>query len=200
MNWKIPTDKFWKNEFQRKYQTLSLFYFYVNFFSNAFQILRTRTRTGIIPVRGLLCSYKCFNSEGHDYFGIAYVGDTWCCVTRRFIGVWSLAPWREVASRGVIRQASPSTYRSDSKRKTEKEQAAVTQKLFHVFFLGWPLIQVSRLQTAYRVRLFKIRIDKKEERKRHWGTRRSSFSQLSILIRRCFFVWSILLMFHGARS
>jgi len=52
------------------------FIFVIRFFSDAFQILRTRTKTGIIPVRGLLCSYKCFNSEGHDYFGIAYVGDT----------------------------------------------------------------------------------------------------------------------------
>lgn len=29
---------------------------------------------------------------------------------------------------------------SDSKHKTEKEQAAVTQSSFHVFFLRWPLI------------------------------------------------------------
>ena len=36
-------------------------------------------------MRGLLCSYKCFNSEGHDYFGIAYVGDTWWCFTLGYI-------------------------------------------------------------------------------------------------------------------
>lgn len=46
-------------------------------FVDARKVLRTKTRPGIIPVRGLLCSYKCFNTEGHDYFGIAYVGDTW---------------------------------------------------------------------------------------------------------------------------
>jgi len=45
-------------------------------FVDARKVLRTKTRPGIIPVRGLLCSYKCFNTEGHDYFGIAYVGDT----------------------------------------------------------------------------------------------------------------------------
>ncbi|CAH3139599.1 unnamed protein product [Porites lobata] len=45
-------------------------------FVDAHRVLRTKTKPGIIPIRGLLCSYKCFNSEGHDYFGIAYVGDT----------------------------------------------------------------------------------------------------------------------------
>ncbi|XP_068721762.1 leucine-rich repeat-containing protein 69-like [Montipora capricornis] len=45
-------------------------------FVDARKVLRTKTRPGIIPVRGLLCSYKCFNTEGHDYFGIAYVGET----------------------------------------------------------------------------------------------------------------------------
>lgn len=24
-----------------------------------------------IPVRALLCSYKCFNSDGHAYYGVA---------------------------------------------------------------------------------------------------------------------------------
>ncbi|EDO36580.1 predicted protein [Nematostella vectensis] len=45
-------------------------------FVDARKTLKTKTNTRIIPVRGLLCSYKCFNSEGHDYFGIAQVGDT----------------------------------------------------------------------------------------------------------------------------
>jgi len=73
------------NTLLRNFETpknIRLLIFVNIFFSDTFQILRTRTKTGIIPVRGLLCSYKCFNSEGHDYFGIAYVGDTWCCFTR----------------------------------------------------------------------------------------------------------------------
>ena len=45
----------------------------INFFH--FQGLGTKNSPGIIPIRGLLCSYKCFNVEGHDYFGIAQVGE-----------------------------------------------------------------------------------------------------------------------------
>ena len=40
-----------------------------------FQGLGTKNSPGIIPIRGLLCSYKCFNVEGHDYFGVAQVGE-----------------------------------------------------------------------------------------------------------------------------
>ena len=41
------------------------------------QALKIKSNVGIIPLRGLLCSYKCFNSEGHDFYGIANVGNTW---------------------------------------------------------------------------------------------------------------------------
>lgn len=37
------------------------------------KMLGTRNNPGIVPVRGLLCSYTCFNRGDHDFFGIAHV-------------------------------------------------------------------------------------------------------------------------------
>ena len=62
-------------------------------------------------------------------------------------------------------EAVSSTYSSDSKRKTEKQQAAVTQNLFHVFFLRWPLIDGQPFTDSLWCVAFQIRIDKKEEEK-----------------------------------
>ncbi|CAK8681307.1 uncharacterized protein LOC143460611 [Clavelina lepadiformis] len=31
-----------------------------------------KCRNAVIPVRALLCSYKCFNSEGHGFYGVAF--------------------------------------------------------------------------------------------------------------------------------
>lgn len=68
------------------------------------QVLRTKTKPGIIPIRGLLCSYKCFNSEGHDYFGIAYVGDTWWGFSWRYIQIpcQELQPFLEWNTNGIV--------------------------------------------------------------------------------------------------
>ena len=37
-----------------------------------YQILKTSNATGVVPLRALLCSYKCFNVKGHDYYGVAF--------------------------------------------------------------------------------------------------------------------------------
>lgn len=37
-----------------------------------FQDLKLNNLSGLIPVRALLCSYRCFNSSGHDYYGVAF--------------------------------------------------------------------------------------------------------------------------------
>eukprot|EP00794_Sanderia_malayensis_P019072 gene19072-20987_t len=42
-------------------------------FVDSAKVLGTKTKCGLIPLRGLICSYKCFNREGHDYYGIAQV-------------------------------------------------------------------------------------------------------------------------------
>lgn len=42
------------------------------YFCYLFQILKTANATGVVPVRALLCSYKCFNKDGHDYYGVAF--------------------------------------------------------------------------------------------------------------------------------
>ncbi|CAG2203780.1 Leucine-rich repeat-containing protein 69 [Mytilus edulis] len=34
--------------------------------------LKLNNLNGLVPVRALLCSYKCFNSAGHDYYGVAF--------------------------------------------------------------------------------------------------------------------------------
>jgi hypothetical protein len=36
------------------------------------QELAAQNHTGTIPLRALLCSYKCFNSAGHSYYGVAF--------------------------------------------------------------------------------------------------------------------------------
>ena len=36
------------------------------------QDLKLNNLQGLVPVRALLCSYKCFNSKGHDYYGVAF--------------------------------------------------------------------------------------------------------------------------------
>lgn len=36
------------------------------------QILKTSNVTGTVPIRALLCSYKCFNQPEHDYYGVAF--------------------------------------------------------------------------------------------------------------------------------
>lgn len=35
-------------------------------------ISTTITPSSIIPIRVLLCSYKCFNEQGLDYYGVAF--------------------------------------------------------------------------------------------------------------------------------
>jgi len=42
-------------------------------FVDARKVIGTKNNSGIIPLRGLLCTYKCFNSEGHDFYGIAQI-------------------------------------------------------------------------------------------------------------------------------
>ncbi|BFZ13292.1 hypothetical protein BsWGS_16331 [Bradybaena similaris] len=34
--------------------------------------LKMTSMSGLIPVRALLCSYKCFNAPGHSYYGVAF--------------------------------------------------------------------------------------------------------------------------------
>lgn len=34
--------------------------------------MKLNNLSGLIPVRALLCSYRCFNSSGHDYYGVAF--------------------------------------------------------------------------------------------------------------------------------
>ncbi|ESO84851.1 hypothetical protein LOTGIDRAFT_221760 [Lottia gigantea] len=36
------------------------------------QNIKVKNMSGLVPVRALLCSYKCFNSPGHDYYGVAF--------------------------------------------------------------------------------------------------------------------------------
>ncbi|KAK6169205.1 hypothetical protein SNE40_020301 [Patella caerulea] len=36
------------------------------------QNLKVSNMSGSVPVRALLCSYRCFNSAGHDYYGVAF--------------------------------------------------------------------------------------------------------------------------------
>eukprot|EP00112_Aurelia_sp_Birch-Aquarium-sp1_P015790 Seg3528.1 transcript_id=Seg3528.1/GoldUCD/mRNA.D3Y31 product="Leucine-rich repeat-containing protein 69" protein_id=Seg3528.1/GoldUCD/D3Y31 len=42
-------------------------------FVDAKKILGAKNNCGIIPLRGMICSYKCFNTEGHDFYGIAQI-------------------------------------------------------------------------------------------------------------------------------
>lgn len=42
-----------------------------------FQDLKLNNLSGLIPVRALLCSYRCFNSAGHDYYGVAFPWLSW---------------------------------------------------------------------------------------------------------------------------
>jgi len=41
-------------------------------FVDAKENLKLKSMSGSIPVRALLCSYKCFNAAGHNYFGVAF--------------------------------------------------------------------------------------------------------------------------------
>lgn len=41
-------------------------------FVDAREDLKLNNLSGLIPVRALLCSYRCFNSSGHDYYGVAF--------------------------------------------------------------------------------------------------------------------------------
>ncbi|XP_033126077.1 leucine-rich repeat-containing protein 69-like isoform X1 [Anneissia japonica] len=41
-------------------------------FVDAKKDLKTINSPGRIPIRALLCSYKCFNSPGHRYYGVAF--------------------------------------------------------------------------------------------------------------------------------
>lgn len=41
-------------------------------FVDAKSDLKLNNLNGLVPVRALLCSYKCFNSKGHDYYGVAF--------------------------------------------------------------------------------------------------------------------------------
>ncbi|XP_059154431.1 leucine-rich repeat-containing protein 69-like [Physella acuta] len=41
-------------------------------FVDAKKDLKLVSMSGPIPVRALLCSYKCFNSTGHSYYGVAF--------------------------------------------------------------------------------------------------------------------------------
>ncbi|CAL1532741.1 unnamed protein product [Lymnaea stagnalis] len=41
-------------------------------FVDAKKDLRLVSMSGLIPVRALLCSYKCFNAAGHSYYGVAF--------------------------------------------------------------------------------------------------------------------------------
>ncbi|XP_061162754.1 leucine-rich repeat-containing protein 69-like [Saccostrea echinata] len=41
-------------------------------FVDAKEDLKLNNLSGLIPVRALLCSYRCFNSSGHDYYGVAF--------------------------------------------------------------------------------------------------------------------------------
>ena len=45
---------------------------YFNLDNFILQDLNLNNLNGLIPVRALLCSYKCFNSAGHDYYGVAF--------------------------------------------------------------------------------------------------------------------------------
>ena len=43
------------------------------FFMVFFQDLKIeKCNNSVIPVRALLCSYRCFNSEGHQFYGVAF--------------------------------------------------------------------------------------------------------------------------------
>lgn len=43
------------------------------FVSTNLQVFKIRNSIqGTVPVRALLCSYKCFNAEGHSYYGVAF--------------------------------------------------------------------------------------------------------------------------------
>ncbi|KAK3770937.1 hypothetical protein RRG08_032871 [Elysia crispata] len=41
-------------------------------FIDARSDLKLTSMSGTIPVRALLCSYKCFNAAGHNYYGVAF--------------------------------------------------------------------------------------------------------------------------------
>ena len=34
--------------------------------------LQAGNYSDIIPIRSLLCSYKCFNSDNHNFYGVAF--------------------------------------------------------------------------------------------------------------------------------
>ena len=41
-------------------------------FAPHMQLLKLENRTrGMIPLKASLCSYKCFNSQDHEFYGIA---------------------------------------------------------------------------------------------------------------------------------
>ncbi|KAK6491466.1 leucine-rich repeat-containing protein 69 [Huso huso] len=40
-------------------------------FVNIRKEMKITSKINTIPVRALLCSYKCFNQQGHDYYGVA---------------------------------------------------------------------------------------------------------------------------------
>merc|ERR1719402_615483 len=42
-------------------------------FLDSRKVLKTRSNAGILPIRGILCSYTCFNSPNHDFYGIAQI-------------------------------------------------------------------------------------------------------------------------------
>lgn len=44
----------------------------VKFVKAAEDLSIRKCNTAVIPVRALLCSYKCFNSEGHTFYGVAF--------------------------------------------------------------------------------------------------------------------------------
>jgi len=42
-------------------------------FLDSRKVLKTKSNAGILPIRGILCSYTCFNAPNHDFYGIAQV-------------------------------------------------------------------------------------------------------------------------------
>ena len=46
-------------------------YMYISVHSFPQLLLQLKNQVGVIPLQACLCSYKCFNTEGHTFYGVA---------------------------------------------------------------------------------------------------------------------------------